>query len=172
LNNHLYAEPKLLNVQGAQERIPPAYIARRAGASHRIVELGIDSWAPLKVYKFGKFGLCTLFCDQSLLQRDTVAPFFFFPKPTDENYDRIHHYLRLEDCIRKSGGGCSAGQAGWPTPPAGTSPLKHKSINNNELNNRAKISNTRKIQKTKHFLLKMDESAPITHGTYHTYAVL
>jgi hypothetical protein len=38
--------------------MPPAYVAWRASTSNRVVlqwpaRLGIDSWAPLKVYKFG-----------------------------------------------------------------------------------------------------------------------
>jgi hypothetical protein len=44
-------EPVFVNVYGAQESIPPAYVAWRAGATnYRVVVparlLGIDSWAP------------------------------------------------------------------------------------------------------------------------------
>ncbi len=51
------AEPVFLNVKGAQESIPQFYVAWRAGTqiglSYRPARLGINSWAPLKVYKFG-----------------------------------------------------------------------------------------------------------------------
>ncbi len=44
----------------SEESIPPAYVAWRAGTTNRVlyrpVRLGIDSRAPLKVYKYG---LCT-----------------------------------------------------------------------------------------------------------------
>ncbi len=40
---------------GSEESIPPAYVDWRAGTANRIevpaLRLGIDSWAPLKVYK-------------------------------------------------------------------------------------------------------------------------
>jgi hypothetical protein len=44
------AEPVFVNLYGAQESIPPAYAARRAGMTNRAIvrpaSLGIDSWAP------------------------------------------------------------------------------------------------------------------------------
>jgi hypothetical protein len=40
-------EPVFVNVYGAQESIPPAYVALRAGTTKRVViRLGIKSWAP------------------------------------------------------------------------------------------------------------------------------
>jgi hypothetical protein len=57
LPNEIYVqieetEPIFVHVYGAQESIPPAYVAWRSGTtkeiglSYRPVRLGIDSWAP------------------------------------------------------------------------------------------------------------------------------
>ncbi len=45
----IYREPVFVNVYGAQESIPLAYVAWRAGTTYRVVvpvrQLGIDFWA-------------------------------------------------------------------------------------------------------------------------------
>jgi hypothetical protein len=50
-------EPEFVNVYGVQETIPPASVASRDVTSNRVVvpinQLGIDSWDPKKVYKYG-----------------------------------------------------------------------------------------------------------------------
>ncbi len=56
LNRLKIPEPVFVNVYGAQESIPPAYVAgeplRQIWLSYRSARLGIDSWAPQKVYKY------------------------------------------------------------------------------------------------------------------------
>jgi hypothetical protein len=56
LNRLKIPEPVFVNVYGAQESIPPAYVAggplRQIGLSYRPARLGIDSWAPQQVYKY------------------------------------------------------------------------------------------------------------------------
>jgi hypothetical protein len=57
-----------------EKSIPPDYVARRAGTkiglSYWPARLGIDSWAPQVVYKYG---LCTFF-NQRKSERGAVPP--------------------------------------------------------------------------------------------------
>jgi hypothetical protein len=57
LSKNTGSEPEFVNVNVAQESLPPTYLAWRAGtsntASYRPARMGIFSWSPLKVYKFG-----------------------------------------------------------------------------------------------------------------------
>ncbi len=59
----------------AKESIPTAYVAWRAGTSNRVAyrlaSLGIDSWAPLRVYKFGLWALCSCTCT---LYKERIPP--------------------------------------------------------------------------------------------------
>jgi hypothetical protein len=51
-----WPEPVFLNVYGAQESIPRNRFCQpelQIGLSYRPARLGIDSWAPEKVYKYG-----------------------------------------------------------------------------------------------------------------------
>jgi hypothetical protein len=47
------AESVFVNVYGAQESIPPAWLERKTGLSYRPARLAIDSWAIKKVYNTG-----------------------------------------------------------------------------------------------------------------------